>query len=173
MIQVKLTANEKKTLKLLLENSRMADSDIAAELSISNVAVGKIRKKLESSVIKAYTVDVEYAKLGIQMFSIAIAKLTAEGLDEGELEIEQRLLKNPHVITVYRIPKGSATHVIVYGFSDIVEMENFFHSPKLKKDLHAYIENKELFTFSHYSLIKNSPNQLLCKIIDDFGGRKL
>lgn len=170
---MKLTANEKKTLKLLLDNARITDSDIAAKLSISNVAVGKIRKKLESSVIKGYTVNVEYAKLGIQMFSIAIAKLTAEGLDEGELEIEQRLLKNPHVITVYRIPKGSATHVIVYGFSDIVEMENFFHSTKLKKDLHAYIENKELFTFSHYSLIKNNPNQLLCKIIDDLGGRKL
>lgn len=170
---MKLTQNEKKTLKLLLDNARITDSDIAEKVRISSVAVGKIRRKLESTIIKSYTLDMDYTKLGIQMFSIAIAKLTGEGLDEGELEIEQRLLKNPHVITVYRIPKGSATHVIVYGFCDIVEMENFFHSAKLKKELHAYIENKELFTFSHYSLIKNSPNQLLCKIIDDFGGKKL
>lgn len=165
---MKLTGNEKRTLKLLLENARMTDSDIAARLNISNVAVGKIRKKLESSVIKAYTVDVDYAKLGISMFAIAIAKITKEGMDEGELEVEQRLMRNPHIISVYRIPKGSATHILLYGFQDMIELEHFFHAPKNKKELHSLIENSEVFTFSHYSLIKNTPKQLIQKVIDSF-----
>lgn len=166
---MKLTKNERETLKLLLNNSRISDSEIASKLGISSVAIGKIRRKLESSIIDSYTLNLNYSKLGIQTFAIAIAKLTREGLDKGELEIEQKLLKNPHIINVYRIPKGSSTHVILYGFQDMIELDNFFHSAKIKQELHSFIETQELFTFSHNSLIKNSPIQLFHKVIDDLG----
>jgi len=166
---IKLTRNEKETLKLLLENSRVSDSEIASKLSISSVAVGKIRRKLESSVIESYSLNLNYPKLGIQAFAIAIAKLTKEGLDKGELEVEQKLLKNPHIISVYRIPQGSSTHIILYGFQDISELDNFFHSPRIKKELHNFIETRDLFTFSHHSLIKNSPMQLFNKVINGLG----
>jgi DNA-binding Lrp family transcriptional regulator len=165
---MRLTGNDKKTLKFLLNNSRITDSEIASKLKISNVAVGKIRKKLELSVIKAYTVEVNYAMLGIQTFAIGIAKLTNEGLDIGELEIEQKLLKIPNIMNVYRIPRGNSTHVILYGFRDMNELDDFFHSPKLKQELHREIETHELFIFSHNSLIKQSPIQLIQKAIDDF-----
>lgn len=166
---MKLTKNEKETLKLLLNNSRIPDSEIAIKLNISSQAVGKIRRKLESSMINSYTLDLNYSKLGIQTFAIAIAKLTREGLDKGELEVEQKLLKNPHIINVYRIPKGSSTHVILYGFLDMTELDNFFHSVKMKQELHNFIETQDLFTFSHNSLIKNSPIQLFHKVINNLG----
>jgi len=166
---MKLTKNEKKTLKFLLNNSRVSDSEIASKLNISSVAIGKIRRKLESSVIDSYTLNLNYSKLGIQTFAIAVAKLTREGLDKGELEIEQKLLKNPHIINVYRIPKGSSTHIILYGFQDMNELDDFFHSVKMKQELHEFIETQDLFTFSHNSLIKNSPLQLFLKVIDNFG----
>jgi len=166
---MKLTKNEKRALKLLLENARISDSKIAAELGISSVAVGKIRRKLETTIIKSYTLDLDYAKLGIQTFAIAIAKLTSEGLNKGQLEVEQKLMKNPHVINVYRIPKGSSTHIILYGFMDMTELDNFFHSPKLVQELHAFIENQEIYTFSHNSLIKNSSVQLFNKVLENLG----
>jgi DNA-binding Lrp family transcriptional regulator len=166
---MRLTNNEKKTLKLLLSNSKITDSDIASKLKISSVAVGKIRKKLEYSVIESYTVNLNYTKLGIQAFAIAIAKLTEQGLEKGELEVEQELIKNSHIISVYRIPKASSTHIILYGFKDLNELDNFFHSYKLKAKLHDFIETNELFTFSHNSLIKNNPIQLFQEVIDNFG----
>ncbi|MBW2974133.1 Lrp/AsnC family transcriptional regulator [Candidatus Woesearchaeota archaeon] len=163
---MKLTRNEKKTLKLLLDNSRISDREIASKLNISSVAVGKIRRKLESQIIESYTLNLNYAKLGIRTFAIAVAKLTKEGLDKGELEVEQKLLRNPHIINVYRIPKGSSTHIILYGFEDMTELDDFFHSLRLKEELHKFIETQELFTFSHNSLIKNSPIQLFHKVVD-------
>jgi DNA-binding Lrp family transcriptional regulator len=163
---LKLTKNEKKTLKLLIENAKISDSAIAAKLKISSQAVGKIRKKLESTLIDSYTIHLNYSKLGIKTFSIALAKITPEGLDQGELEIEQKLLDNPHIIQVYRLPTGSSTHIILYGFKDTNEQDNFFHSLKNRQELHKFIENKDLFTFSNHSLIKNNPNQLFHKIID-------
>ena len=169
MCNIKLTRNEKETLKLLLGNSRVSDSKIASNLKISSVAVGKIRRKLESSVIESYSLNLNYSKLGIQTFAIAIAKLTKEGLDMGELEVEQRLLENLHIISVYRIPQGSSTHIILHGFKDMRELDNFFHSPKVKKELHNFIETKDLFTFSHHSLIKNSPVQLFREAIEGLG----
>lgn len=165
---MRLTGNEKRTLKFLLNNARITDSEIASKLKISNVAVGNIRRKLESSIIKSYNVEINYAKLGIQTFAIGIAKLTNEGLDRGELEVEQKLLKTPNIINVYRIPRGNSTHIILYGFEDMNELDNFFHSPKLKQELHRAIETHELFIFSHNSLIKQNPIQLITKAIDNF-----
>jgi DNA-binding Lrp family transcriptional regulator len=163
---MRLNKNERKTLKLLLTNAKISDSTIANQLRISSQAVGKIRKKLESTLIKSYSLNVDYAKLGIQTFAIALAKITQEGLEEGELEIEQKLLKCSHIISVYRIPSGSSTHIIMYGFKDMAEMEDFFHSSAKKNELHRFIENQQLFNFSHNSLIKNDPVPLLHKAID-------
>jgi len=163
---LRLNENEKKTLKLLLENSRMPDSKIAKILNISSQAVGKIRRKLEEKVIDSYTVNLDYSKLGIHTFAIAIAKLTKEGMNRGEVEVERNLVSIPHVISVYRIPKGSSSHIILYGFRNMNELDEFFHSPEIKRKLHNFIETQELFTFSHNSLIKNSPVQLFHKAID-------
>jgi len=104
---MRLTKNEKRTLKLLLENARKSDSAIAEKLKISSQAVGKIRRKLERHVIDSYTLNLNYSKLGIHTFAIALAKLTPEGLDKGELEVEKRLLNNSNMIQVFRLPHGN------------------------------------------------------------------
>jgi DNA-binding Lrp family transcriptional regulator len=168
---MKLTKNEKLTLNMLLENARVPDSIIASKLRISSQAVGKIRKKLEKGVISSYTLNLNYSKLGIQTFAIALAKLTPEGLSKGELEIEQKLLQEKNIIQVFRLPSGDATHFILYGFRDINEFDEFFHSSSKVKEIHKFIETKQLFTFSHHSLIKMNPTQLLQKAIESLGTR--
>jgi len=164
---MKLTNNEKKVLRLLIKNAKITDSSIAEKLKISSQAVGKIRKKLEGSLIDSYSIKLNYGKLGIKIFAIAHAKITPEGMDKGELEVEQKLIKEPHVIEVYRLPSGSATHIILYGFKDMFEMDNFFHSPNKRKDIHNFIENKDVYTFSNHSLLKSDPMQLFNKVIDE------
>jgi DNA-binding Lrp family transcriptional regulator len=166
---MKLTKNEKTTLKILLANAKTPDSAIASKLKISSQAVGKIRRKLEKTLIDSYTLNLNYAKLGIQTFAIAIAKLTANGLKKGELEVEQKLLENPHIIQVYRLPSSGSTHIILYGFKDMNELDSFFHCHDKSQELYKLIENRELFTFSHNSLIKNNPVQLFNKVIDEMG----
>ncbi len=167
ILDIELTRNEKRVLKELLRNARASDSEIASVLGITSQAIGKIRRKLETTVIQGYSADLNYSKLGIKIFAIAIAKLTREGRDKGELEVEQELLRNPHVISVYRIPKTSSTHILLYGFRDMNELDEFFHSLKIRKWLHDFIETQELFTFSHNSLVKNSPAQLFSKVIEE------
>jgi DNA-binding Lrp family transcriptional regulator len=166
---MELTKNEKKVLKLLIDDSRISDSDMAMKLSISSQAIGKIRRKLESTVIDSYSINLNYPKMGITIFAVAVAKINRDGLDKGQLEVEQELQKNPHVIRVYRLPRQSSTHMISYGFRDMIELDNFFYSPKMKQGMHAYFETQELFIFSHNSLIKNSSSQLFHKIIDELG----
>jgi DNA-binding Lrp family transcriptional regulator len=168
---LKLNINERKTLKLLLKDAKISDSDIAKKLKISSQAVGKIRKKLEAHLIKSYSLNLNYSKLGIQTFALALAKLTSDGKEEGELEIEMKLKNEPNIINVYRLPSGIFTHIIMYGFKDISEMEYFFHSPNKKKEIHKYIENQQLFTFSHNSILKNDSSDLFNKMINDMDSK--
>jgi len=164
---MKLTKNEKKVLKLLLENARITDSSIAMKLKISSQAVGKIRRKLESTIIDSYSVNLNYSKLGLKVFAISISKLTPEGLDKGELQIEEKLKSIPNIIQVQRLPHSSCTHIILYAFKDIEELDNFFHSHKNQSHLLKYLENKELYTFSNHSFIKNDPVELFKQVIDE------
>jgi DNA-binding Lrp family transcriptional regulator len=67
---MKLTKNEKTVLKLLLDNAKISDSAIAAKLKISSQAVGKIRRKLEKTVIDSYTVNLNYKSVCYFAFKI-------------------------------------------------------------------------------------------------------
>jgi Lrp/AsnC family transcriptional regulator for asnA, asnC and gidA len=66
-----LDEKDKIIIDMLRENSRVSYSEIARKLGISEVAVMKRVKKLETNgVIKKYTVVVDYKKLGYNMVSI-------------------------------------------------------------------------------------------------------
>lgn len=163
---MKFTKNEKKVLTFLIENARVSDRTIAEKLKISSQAVGKIRKKLEVNLKISYSLNLDYSKLGIEIFSISLAKMTDEGLHMGELEIEKKLIEEPHVLTLYRVPNQNITHIMLYGFCNIRDLDNFFHSEKNKNEIFSFIENQQLFTFSIHSQIKRNPLQLFKKIIE-------
>ncbi len=168
---VKLTHNEKKSLKILIENGRASDTKIAKQLRITKQAVGKIRKKLENSgIIKGYSTVLDYGKLGVNTFAVTVFKFTLKSWEElGEFGIEQKVAELPHVIDVYRIPQGSATHIALCGFRDLQELDGYFHTLKTVPQYNQYMEIKDIFIFSQHSLIKNSPVQLFHKIIDEMG----
>ena len=167
---MKFTKNEKKVLDLLLENAKVTDSFIAGKLKISNQAIGKIRKKLDYSIIDSYSVNINYAKVGIRAFAISLSRLTSEGLEKGSGFVEKMLIGVPNIIQVHRLPNSSYTHILFYGFRDLEELDDFFH-PRLSKDkLFRFIENKEIFTFSHNSLVKNDSSGIFKMVLDGFCG---
>ena len=157
---VGFTKNEKKTLKLLIEDGRISDTDIAEKLKITKQAVGKIRKKLEQKgIIKGYSTELDYNKLGIQTFALAIAKLNSNGWEElGDLGTEQLLQDTPHIVSAYRIPEGNSTHILLFGFRDLNSLDRYFSI--MRDKFFDYFSNEKLYIFSHYSLIKDSPVQL-------------
>lgn len=169
---MRLTKNEKKVLNLLLNNAKITDSFIADKLKISSQAVGKIRKKLDSTIIDSYTINLNYAKIGIRAFAISLSKITPAGLDKGELQVEKILMGVSNIIQAHRLPNSSCTHIILYGFRDLDELDQFFHSKKNMQNLFKYVENKEVFTFSHNSLIKNDPSSLFREIVEEMGSPK-
>lgn len=165
-MEFKLSKNEKTVLKLLIENSKTTDSEIANKLNITSQAVGKIRKRLEDNIIDSYSVNLKYEKLNIKMFAIAIAKITSEGLEKGHLEVESKLLNENNIIQIFRLPRGNETHLMIMGFNDITQLDDYYHSASKINEIHKYIQTKKLYTMSHNSMIKNNPKQLFNMIIN-------
>ena len=172
---MKLTKNEKLTLKFLIKDGRTSDVDISKKLKITTQAVGKIRRKLENlGIIKGYSTDIDYGKIGVNTFALAIMRLTMKSWEElGELGIEKLVLKNPHIVNIYRIPEGSATHIGLYGFRDLDELYRFFHIMPTSSAYNLYVELKKIYVFSNNSLIKDSPAQLMAKVIDEMGKERI
>ena len=157
---MKLTKNECTVIKFLLKNARTPDAVIARDLKISLQAVRNIRKKLErNKIIKGYSPLIDYEKLGINIFAIVLYKITPQAWTEfKEASIEKWLL-HPNVVKFYRIPNGDATHLIHYGFRDVIEMNNFFQV--LQSKFSKYIEIKRLYTICNGNLVKDSHDSLI------------
>jgi DNA-binding Lrp family transcriptional regulator len=168
---MKLTKNEKLALKFLIKNGRIPDADIARKLKISTQAVGKIRRKMEKlGLIKGYASVLDYGMLGINTFALAVLKLTMKSWEDlGEIGIERQILNSPNLINVYRIPEGSATHIGLYGFQNLEEMDRYFHIIQTSSTYNQYIEIQKIYIFSNHSLIKESPSQLFNLALEDMG----
>lgn len=171
-----LTKNEKLALKLLIKNGRISDTDIARKLKITTQAVGKIRRKLETNgYIKGYSAVVDYGKLGVNTFALAMIKFTLKGWEDlGELGIEKNLIGNPYIINAFRIPEGDPTHIVLYGFKDIDELDSYFRSLRTKQPTNKYMQTQKVYVFSQHSLIKDTPMDLFHKVIDEMtNGKKI
>lgn len=164
---MKLTLNEKKVLKLLLANSRISDKEIASQLKISNVAVGKIRKKLESSLIESYSINLKLDKVGIKAFALVKTKLLKSDKKLELSDVENKLLNIPHVIAVSRVPQGNSSYLALYAFRNLEDIHNFFHFAFPKLGLDEFFENQDVSIFSNNSLLKFDYNDLFNKLIDD------
>ena len=157
---MKLTRNQCIVIKFLLKNARTSDAAIARHLKISLQAVRNIRQKLErNNIIKSYSSIMDYEKLGINIFTIVLYKVTAQTWVEfNESSIEKWLL-HPNTIKLYRVPNGDITHIVHYGFRDVVEMNYFFQT--LQSKYSKYIEIEKLYTICNGNLVKDSHNSLI------------
>lgn len=173
---MKLTKHEKKVLKFFLRDSRMTDTEIAGELKITNQAVGKIRRKLEEqAIIKKYSVELDFSKLGINVFAMETIIISPKENHQKMLnDFVNVLIAIPYSINICRFPEHNIFK-IMYGFRTLEELEDFFRVPlvsrmQLNNESSQKIEIKDsrISIFSHQNLLKNNANDLFNKVIDEF-----
>ena len=163
-----LTKNEKKVLKLLIDDAKLSDTFIANKLNISSQAIGRIRKKLEEDIIKNYTLELDLSELGINSFFMCKVKLTPEGKCLDKKEIEKQLLENKNIITLLNLIGDESSYVLIAGFKNMDELDNFFSGKEMRK-LHSIIDCGELKPFNYKSILKNNFKDLCNKAIDNLG----
>jgi DNA-binding Lrp family transcriptional regulator len=171
-MKLKLSANEKAVINLLLENGRIHCTDMAKRIGVTPQAVGKIQDKLEKSgVIRGYATIVDYEKLGIEVFAVAFFRFKSGSWTRLEDEYIRIRVKGPHMIRFYRFSEGDITHMVVYGFRSLKELDNYFHI--LQTERGHISELKKLYVLSPDSILKDSPNELIGKVLNEEGSEVL
>lgn len=163
---MKFTKNEKEVLKLLLDNGRISDVEMAGKLKISTQAVGKIRKKLEDNrVIEGYSCHLNYEKLGLNVFVVALSNLKGQYWDDlGQIKGVEFIKNNPASIFAC-MPISSDTSVIaLHAFRDNKEMDRYFHVARAKS--HQYFDINQVYTVSTLNFLKNDPKELFKLLLD-------
>jgi DNA-binding Lrp family transcriptional regulator len=81
-----LNESELKLVSELMKNSRRSDRDLSRILGVSQPTVSRIRKKLEKEgYIEEYTIIPDFVKLGFQLMSFILVKISV-GLSAEERE---------------------------------------------------------------------------------------
>src|SRR4030042_4098297 len=96
----KLTRNEQKVLKKIIEQSKIPDLEIAKKMGLSQQAIFKMRHKLEEvGIIKGYMPIIDYKKIGIEALVVLGVRFTRYIWEKySEEEIAEKILKIPQVI---------------------------------------------------------------------------
>ena len=164
---MKFSKNEKDMIKLILSNGKITDVEIAEKLKISAQAVGRIRGKLEDNgVIEGYSCNLNFEKMGINMFCLCLIKLKNKFYKNKKNHEALEFLKNIPAAVSSCMPSTSEISVIsIYGFRDAKEMEKYCYL--IKSRMYEYFEFIGIYPFTPGNLIKNSPNQLINLILDD------
>ncbi len=162
-----LTKNEKKILKLLIDNAKLSDTSIANQLNISSQAIGKIRKKLEEEIIEKYTVELDLKKLGLNLFVIGKIEV-GDSCDIPLSEVENTLMEVPQTVEISRLTEGANHYSFASLFKNIHELEDFT-KPKFKEGKCECVKILEISHIPIGNILKHSPTTVFKKCIDDLG----
>ncbi|MCS7110786.1 MAG: Lrp/AsnC family transcriptional regulator [Ignisphaera sp.] len=95
--EYELDEKDLKLIEMLASNARLTYTDMAKTLGISDVAVLKRVKKLESKVLKKYTIVVDPRKVGYKTISLTGIDVEPEKL----FDVITKLKDNPSVKGLY------------------------------------------------------------------------
>lgn len=162
----KLTENDKLVLNEILDSKKIPDSDIAKTMNLSPQAIFKIRTKLEDcGIIKGYMPIVDFKKIGINVMTLLIIRLTPKMWDNfSDAQISERISKTACVIDAYRVSDEQASHILILGFRDTNQKEKYIG--KIQSKFANEIQIKAIYTFSVDMIISQSPLGLLREIIE-------
>ncbi|PAE22420.1 AsnC family transcriptional regulator [Bacillus sp. 7504-2] len=105
----------------LLENSRLSMSELGRRINLSSPSVTERVRKMESfGIIKKYTLDVDYEKLGYPIQCIIEATVK-----NGDYKAFKRFIESfPNVEFCYRIA-GNACYMLKMQFETFSKAEEF------------------------------------------------
>ena len=164
-----LTKNEKKVLKLLVDNAKLSDTSIANQLNISSQAVGKIRKKLEEEIIEKYTVKLDLKKLGLNLFIMGRASVKIEE-DISIEEIEERLQNVENNTSIFKLIKGTNEYLFASLYKDIDDLQKFIENEHKTQKVAPNIKIEEMQEIPLSNVLKTcSFEGIYKKAIDELG----
>ncbi|MGQ9479231.1 MAG: Lrp/AsnC family transcriptional regulator [Thermoproteota archaeon] len=110
-----------KILRELIEDSRTSYRKLAEKLRIApGTVLSRIRKMEKNGVLKKYTVNVDYHKLGYMVTSV-----TEVTVSKGKLmEVEKKLAELPGVCVVYDVT-GDVDAIVIGRFKSPEELSRF------------------------------------------------
>lgn len=171
----KLTEHDKDVLRQIIEHSKIPDSEIATDIGISPQAVFKIRTKLEQlGIIQGYTPIIDFKKIGIEVLAILVLRFKTDVWNRYSDEmVSERISKIPYVISAYRVADARSSHILLIGFRDTTQKEQYLALIQTKYA--NEIEIKDVYTFSTEKIIIQNSIGLLNEIIDktDFSAYEL
>ncbi len=158
MFKEKTLAIDEKDLKILealQENSRLSFRQLARKTGFSVATVMSRVKKLEKiGIIKKYTVEIDYSKLGLDFPVIIDVRVS-----KGKLfEVEEEIAKDPHVLAVYDIT-GDFDVAILAIFKTRKELDKFV------KELQKMEYVERTYTKLILNIIKETLGNDVTKII--------
>ncbi|MGV8086870.1 MAG: hypothetical protein ACP5N1_04525 [Candidatus Woesearchaeota archaeon] len=161
----KLTKNDKEVLRKIIDHSRILDSKIAVDIGISPQAVFKIRNKLEQlGIIKGYTPIIDFKKIGINVLIVLIIRVKSDVWNKyPDYAVSERIAKIPYVIAAYRVANAQASHILVIGFRNNEQKEQYLNFMQTANA--SDVEIREVYTFSVDQIITQNPIGLLNEII--------
>lgn len=110
-----------KLINVLLEDSRLSCRNISKKMNASVVTVIKHMKALqEQGIIRRYTVDVDYEKLGYDVQAIISLRISKGKL----LDVEKKIAVHPNVFAVYDTT-GNFDALIIAKFKTRKALDNF------------------------------------------------
>lgn len=153
-----LTPNERRVMRLLLDDARVSDVEIGKRLKISPQGANKIRKKLESTgLIEGYLAEVNYGALGVNVLALVLLDIPKDSQNEKTFfdAISEK------TIFFYKVLRNGISHIALCGFKDIEELDNYFNHLNLKQGM----EIKKIHVFAHKKMTKNSTRDLIAEAI--------
>jgi DNA-binding Lrp family transcriptional regulator len=163
---MKLSANEKQTLRLLVRDPNLTNNDISESLEITAQGVGKIRKQLSiKGLIESQELNLDYEKLDINIQVIALMKILPSAFKKFKKKELDSLTKPTNAIKSYAIPKTDITHIIIYAFKNIKEYDKYFRD--ILDKFGDTVEIKDSFVLSSESIIKSSSKDMFLNVLDN------
>ncbi len=162
----RLTKNEQKVLKKIIDQAKIPDLEIAKGMGISQQAIFRIRHKLESSgIIKGYMPIIDFKKIGVETLVVLGIKFTEHVWEKySEEQLSEIIQKIPEVITSYRIPESEISHLLVMGFKNMESKDRYLM--KLQSKYVKEIQIVHAYPFSVDRIIKSNHIGLLNIILD-------
>jgi len=112
---------DKKLLNILLDDSRLSYRQIARKMKKSvTTVINRIKKLEKSGIIKKYSADIDYGKLGYQIEVIIDLRIS-----KGKLhEVERKIAMHKNVFAVYD-NTGNFDATIIARFKTRKTMDEF------------------------------------------------
>ncbi|MEK4029568.1 MULTISPECIES: Lrp/AsnC family transcriptional regulator [Bacillaceae] len=121
---MKIDEIDKKILVELSQNSRLSMSELGRRINLSSPSVTERVRQMESfGIIKKYTLDIDYEKLGLPIQCIVEATVK-----NGDYNRFKRYIESlPNVDFCYRIA-GNACYMLKMQFENFSQAEEFINT---------------------------------------------